>query len=653
MTRVPRPEFRRSQAIVPHGVGAIIDFPNESLMAAGLDAWLVETAQGPIGTALRHATLVSDARLRARLTHQLGRRIKALYSPPEAPEQPSGSSSVVPTSPAPPRGYTPFIRFPLWHFCLRCRAMQKVPWNASTGDERTRCINPHFRRLGTEKTKSCADLPAKRRPILVPVRFIAACHRGHIEDFPWPEWAHSGRRPCDSDTGTLFLVSTGGAGLAGIKVECRCGSGRTMQGAFTPDTFANVTGRLCGGERPWLGPDGCEPCDKQLHVVQRGASNVYFPQVVNSILIPPHSQPLHRVLDDPIEWSKIAGLLDGFYVNGKPPAITPHMFKDWAERLGLDPSAFAEAVCEKYLYPDRWAGEVEDSEEPYRYAERQAFLGPRPAQKERKEFDLHHLDQSSYEAPLNDLLAHVVLLPRLRETRALTGFSRLVPMDGSDNQLAPLSRATLSWVPAVSVSGEGIYFELDADKLARWEGEWSSLVKRIALLDQHAATIAAERGTTHVPVSPRLVLAHTMSHLLIRQLAFSCGYDTSSLKERLYVSTNDEQAMCGVLIYTASGDSEGSLGGLVRQGEPGRFEATFSAAIRNAVLCASDPLCYESTGQGYYGLNLAACHACTLLPETACELGNKWLDRQLVVGAQDVSERGFCSPLLSKECCNL
>ena len=106
--------------------------------------------------------------------------------------------------------------------------------------------------------------------------------------------------------------------------------------------------------------------------------------------------------------------------------------------------------------------------------------------------------------------------------------------------------------------------------------------------------------------------------------------------------------MCGVLIYTASGDSEGSLGGLVRQGEPGKLEDTIMAAIHNAEWCSSDPICIKSTGQGPESCNLAACHNCALLPETCCECGNRLLDRGLVIGTLDETEIGYFSSLRNK-----
>ena len=114
----------------------------------------------------------------------------------------------------------------------------------------------------------------------------------------------------------------------------------------------------------------------------------------------------------------------------------------------------------------------------------------------------------------------------------------------------------------------------------------------------------------------------------------------------MYVGSDGGDQMSGLLIYTASGDSEGTLGGLVRQGLPGRLEATVDAAIRNAGLCSSDPLCIESKGQGINGLNLSACHACTLLPETSCEEGNRLLDRALLIGTPDNPDLGFFADMI-------
>ena len=92
--------------------------------------------------------------------------------------------------------------------------------------------------------------------------------------------------------------------------------------------------------------------------------------------------------------------------------------------------------------------------------------------------------------------------------------------------------------------------------------------------------------------------------------------------------------MAGILIYTADSDSEGSLGGLVRQGEADRLILTLVNAIETASWCSSDPICRELPAQGREGMNRAACHACTLVAETSCSYGNVLLDRMLLIGGE-------------------
>ncbi len=101
--------------------------------------------------------------------------------------------------------------------------------------------------------------------------------------------------------------------------------------------------------------------------------------------------------------------------------------------------------------------------------------------------------------------------------------------------------------------------------------------------------------------------------------------------------------MTGIFVYTASGDSEGTLGGLVRQGYPDTFPKIFKKAVNSALRCSNDPICITNKGQGRDALNLAACHACALLPETCCEERNAFLDRGMIVGTFENKRMGFYS----------
>lgn len=84
------------------------------------------------------------------------------------------------------------------------------------------------------------------------------------------------------------------------------------------------------------------------------------------------------------------------------------------------------------------------------------------------------------------------------------------------------------------------------------------------------------------------------------------------------------------MIYTADGDSEGSLGGLVRQGRRDRLAQSIAEALDQGRWCSSDPVCTETAGQGLGGFNRAACHACSLVSETSCTVANTLLDRRML-----------------------
>ena len=109
-------------------------------------------------------TEIVDGRLQRRLTAQYGRPIRRFLTPIEAP--PRGNFAAA-HSDTVATGLMPFVRFPEWHFCTRCRLLWKVPWNTPTNDARRRC-NGQIR-LSKGEAKFCADLkPDYRKPTLVP-----------------------------------------------------------------------------------------------------------------------------------------------------------------------------------------------------------------------------------------------------------------------------------------------------------------------------------------------------------------------------------------------------------------------------------------------------------------------------------------------------
>jgi hypothetical protein len=107
--------------------------------------------------------------------------------------------------------------------------------------------------------------------------------------------------------------------------------------------------------------------------------------------------------------------------------------------------------------------------------------------------------------------------------------------------------------------------------------------------------------------------------------------------------------MCGVLFYTGSSDKEGSLGGLVELGEELKFKKLLKAAIENALLCTTDPECSNNHIDSDT-LNGSACHSCCMISETACENGNRLLDRSFIVPLDEKTEMSFFKELAGELC---
>ena len=277
----------------------------------------------------------------------------------------------------------------------------------------------------------------------------------------------------------------------------------------------------------------------------------------------------------------------------------------------------------------------------------EVFINPNDAQRT-KDFRLREVPPPGGFAQYFD---RIVLAERLREVRALIGFTRIEspgdydsPADFPAQQRMRLSRGIPPWVPANEIRGEGIFFQFTESQISDWVLRDNGLDSEF--FRAHKAW-RAERGL--VPPEDgypglRFVLLHSFAHALIRQLSLECGYTAASLRERIYSRNpgSDRPEMAGVLIYTAAPDSEGTLGGLVSLGRPAVLAQHLHQALDSMRLCSSDPLCAEHhAGQEETTLHGASCHACLFAPETSCERGNKYLDRTVLVPTVDQDKIAF------------
>jgi hypothetical protein len=456
---------------------------------------------------------------------------------------------------------------------------------------------------------------------LVTSRFVVVCERGHVDDFPYHRWAHRESQQPENTSHQLKLVSEGrSASLKDVVVECSCGARNSMGGALGKSALKGVA--RCSGNQPWLRGADPERCDLLPRGVQRGASNVWQPVTESAISIPPWSERASRFVDR--HWLSL---------EAAPVEIRAGMIERMLARTG-DQHDLDEVLAIVHQR-DQLAANAPPSLIELRQQEYDALRRGRRDDGRQAEFVCEIPDSGTVvPSPVEELR----LVKRLREVRALTGFYRLTP-PATDEPLTPLSRGRLDWLPAIEVSGEGIYMGLDLNLVRSWEQE-PSVLRRIARLGGELDSDGNPLPEDRIPTARR-VLVHTLAHVLIDQWSLACGYPSASLRERLYIG----EEMAGALIYTATSDSAGSLGGVVGLARSDRFRASLLDSLTRAAWCSNDPLCMESGAAGLDARNLGACHACVLLAETSCELANTLLDRGVLVGSTDGCP-GFFAELL-------
>lgn len=576
-------ELRPSQIITTFGPGSVVDLQNVSVILAGTEFWATTREQE-----------IDEPRLRSML------RVNRFYRPPVASD---GGAAGVPS----------FI-FPRYLRCPRCRrigAYDRTDLFYLDG-RKFRCKGKHEQKV------------SRRGPLVFPSRFVLACPEGHLDDFPWYDYVHRGKGGAQCKPELLTLrESAQSAAVSDLVVACdNCDVWRTMADAFGERSTKAIG--PCSGARPWLGDGSSEVCAVLPRTTLRGASNIYFAVVHSALSIPEWDDPVHLAIahhEDQLEkvdsLEKMRqGILGGFL---------PYLSRFEAEKV-------FEALTRR-----REQAEKHPTSADLRREEFAALRSiPDPHRAAQREFHTEHV---AVPTRFRDFLQRVVIVRRLREVRALAGFTRIdspfdLLSDEEDDKeryrIQSLSPGELYWRPAAELRGEGIFIEFSEKALGLWESQ--------PAVDERSKTMAKVhrfwRQQRELPEADypeaRFVLLHSFSHMLIQGLALDCGYSSTSIRERIY-SSPGPNPMAGVLLYTATPDSDGSLGGLADKGHPDRLESLLRDALERAQFCSSDPLCGHSASGEIGHLNGAACHACLLVSETSCERANRYLDRAHVV----------------------
>ncbi len=593
--------IRLSHLLGHSGVGAIVRDSDGLVVVQDTRQWT--DRQGvPAGNPIPYVE-----RVRAALGIE-----EQLCEPPVAKELTHGQVDGV---------FVPATRFPSWTRCPACDALYRWPWRDNQPDEAPRCHHPDCR----------------RHPKLEQLPWVLVHPEGYLADVPWHFLVHKDAgNPAQQSCKIHEQLQLSERGYDERVLRCNaCGANSRFRGD-------ERLGFGQGWMQPWTKGNLAPPTvdtegggDELAQVLAVNDTRVYSPKTELVLVIPPESRVRKGTVVDRLY--RNSG--DRMRIDG---ARNPLARNSAIQTLAADyrctsrdiEIALADLERGYPLYGENLTpGQLRESEF-------KAFLEELPDQREDEDLVTRHKSGEWHAlAASADLppegreiihgVRHLVRVDRLKAIKVFMGFTRL----NGENPVPPDIVGKFDWLPAIELYGEGIFIALDEARLNRWEQQ-PAVNRR---LDQLLPRFSLSGRDEPNPLTPRFMFLHTLSHLLMRQIESEGGYPAASLIERIYCA-NGPEPMAGILISVAVPDVAGSLGGLAELAEPRRFLALLLRAVEHAHWCSLDPVCSEHEGQGPGLLNRAACHACTLVPEPACEYGNALLDRGFV---KDDAANGF------------
>jgi hypothetical protein len=610
---------RQSQLVTTYGPGAMIDLPWFATVVSGLDFW-------------KKGDPIVEPRLMRKI-RQSGMQVNSFHTPKDFVDD--GEQRV-------PEGVTVW-RFPGWS--LTQETTRSPDSNLGRSFQTRQLVRPNWidRTSGKAEISDWNRKGQDKKFDIVPIRFIRACPAGHMDDIDWYAFVHERREIRESEdncSGRLWLDEMGTSGeLNELRVRCdQCNRTRWLSEAAGKNNPA--LGR-CTGRQDWLGQEyRQQSCEKPMRLLIRTASNAYFPLKVSVISLPDRDEIFRKAIDEC--WVVLSGLpdtevlktmlnfipelkskLSGFAVEEIWSEIESRKSGQSNEQNARDSDALRIAELKLLMSEGKQLGE-EGLDSPF-FAE---------------EVDV----PSSPDSPFMQMVHRVLMVHRLREVTALVGYSRFeyLSQDGDDEipfsaEQAPLGKNS-DWLPAVENRGEGIFIQLNNQRVDEWacrpevQAAAGKFVDGVSMYNEEQGTKREFRG-------PEFVLLHTLSHLLMHAISLECGYPSASIKERIYV---DRSVGYGILLYTASSDSHGTLGGLASAARS--IRSFLQRALEIGATCSNDPICSlhvpndPNDKRHFHG---AACHSCAFTSETSCECFNDFLDRNLVLRTLSRSMTAF------------
>ncbi len=594
------------------GVGALVEDIKGVVEVQPIDNWIFFTTNKHLEEEEEHHH-ISDHRLLQRLKDDKGfPKLKALVkAPTNTTKNYSNQQYIQPTD---WEMVATAQYFPKWMFCNKCHRFKPLKnwwqkwdkvikqYDNNNSNKAKDFFTPPKCGYCYEKAKS--NKKGKWYHELTQVRFIMISSDSKISDVPWDKWLtfkqqakHEEDKTIDfsewkscCENQDLYYKLGDYEDLAGININCdRCKKRSNLVGLYSLTYFSDTEKK------------------HRYKMVIRSSNSVYYPILVHSLYLPGTS----GIADT--NQAKIDRWLD-------KNKTVDFMFEALEER-------YQKSEIQDYINTKDNQGF--QKELAYRQKEYQFILKNKGYKQDDFIFSHQETDLTKYD------IRHLVKISRLKMTTVQTGYTRQQPLDIDlflDNEIDTIKPKYTStktnqteYLLGIENFGEGIFIAFNKNIAQTYLANNKAKIEKV--FDKSKESALFKNHFKSIGHLAKFMAVHTLSHLLMKELEFSCGYPTVSLQERLFV---DENEMQGVLIYTVGG-MDGSYGGLASQAAPVKFMQLLENALERAEDCASDPICKNSEGQGVAEMNLAACYSCALVAENACEVFNSFLDRNTIL----------------------
>ena len=496
--------------------------------------------------------------------------------------------------------------FPTWKICQNIgkhKGQGSILYNAMRPDNPSKL----------NKCPVCGD------ESLSNVRFLLACPDGHLDDIDWNYAVHNNNK-CKPN---YLLWKPRGSSLSEIEIECPDCSRRVTMSDIYKMKF-ECSGRFPEKQRPknitedvtfpdYFDRYNYSDCSKDMKVVQKQSTSL---RVVNSLTLlkmPKFDIPIINILKKESYNAFQSKIIWGLFNDHTDflKAIKDISINDYEEMKDyFDNHDFNKF---KVLFFES----LEDSkykEALYEECETLSAEEIKSPNFEKDNFIEYQLNILGKQFPIK-----VCAINKLKSVTAQISYQRkpIILYDEFGNLLNKRVSSGHRigkeiWYPAYEGVGEGIFITSDSNpieffNLDKLYNIWLPIINNINV------------GFRDDINDPQFIWWHTLSHAVINSLSLYCGYNSSSLKERVYLHPNG-----GILIYNTSPGEDSGMGGLSEVAN--FFDDVLENAIKSIISCSNDPLCIEESIE-VGKVNGAACHNCLLISETSCEHRNMLLDR--------------------------